>query len=463
LWTGSDDGIISVSRDGGKNWSNVTPKDSPKWMMWNCIEADPFKKGTAYFVGTRYKLDDFTPYIYKTEDYGKTWKLITNGIPSMHFARCLRADPRREGLLYVGTEYGMYISFDDGRNWQSFQQNLPVVPITDLTIKDNDLVVATQGRAFWIIDDLGVIQQFDRSILGQKLHVFQVKPTIRIPGNRFSQSFGNPKNAGTNPPSGVVFKYYVKEINDSTKAAITIFDKEHKEIKTFTSDAKDTRSKVDVAAGMNTFSWNLLYPGSERVDGMVLWNGVPSGIVAPPGSYYARFKIGMDSVDVPFSITPDLTYKTTQEEYEQQFAFLKTVQEKFDSTQKTIKDIRNLRAQINAFTALQGKDIPKDVKSMADSINKQMSMIEEALYQTKAKSEQDVLNYPIRLNDKLSGLFDVANSGNFAPSKQSREVFKDISAQVDEQLNKFRTIREKNIPALNELIRQRSLPVIGTK
>jgi photosystem II stability/assembly factor-like uncharacterized protein len=463
LWTGSDDGIISVSLDGGKNWSNVTPKGCPKWMMWNCIEADPFKKGTAYFVGTRYKLDDFTPYIYKTEDYGKSWKLITNGIPSMHFARCLRADHKHPGLLYAGTEYGMYISFDDGANWQSFQQNLPMVPITDLTIKDNDLVVATQGRSFWIIDDLGVIQQLDRSIVDKNLHVFQVKPTIRIPGNRFSQSFGTPKNAGTNPPSGVVFKYYVKEIQDSTKAVVTIFDREHHEIKSFSSDAKDARSKLDVAKGMNTFSWDLLYPASERVEGMVLWNGVPSGIVAPPGSYYARFKIGLDSVDVPFVITPDLTYKTTQQEYDQQFAFLKVVQAKFDSTQKTIKDIRNLRNQINAFTSLQGKDIPKDVKSMADSINKQMTTIEENLYQTKAKSEQDVLNYPIRLNDKLSGLFDVANSGNFAPSKQSQEVFKDISAQVDEQLHKFRTIKEKTIPAFNELIRQKSLPVIGIK
>ncbi|HJW18240.1 MAG TPA: hypothetical protein VJ499_14010 [Flavisolibacter sp.] len=463
LWTGSDDGIISVSQDGGKSWSNVTPKGCPKWMMWNCVEADPFKKGTAYFVGTRYKLDDFTPYIYKTEDYGKSWKLITNGIPAMHFARCLRADPKRPGLLYAGTEYGMYISFDDGGNWQSFQQNLPMVPITDLTIKDNDLVVATQGRAFWIIDDLGVIQQLDKSIVDKKLHVFQVKPTIRIPGNRFSQSFGTPKNAGTNPPSGVVFKYYVKEIQDSTKAAITIFDKEHKEIKTFSTDAKDARSKLDVAKGLNTFSWNLLYPGSERMEGMVLWNGVPSGIVAPPGSYSARFKIGVDSVDVPFVITPDLTYKTSQQEYDQQFTFLKSVQAKFDSTQQAIKDIRSLRNQINAFTGLQGKDIPKDVKSMADSINKQMTTIEENLYQTKAKSEQDVLNYPIRLNDKLSGLFDVANSGNFAPSKQSQEVFKDISAQVDEQLNKFRTIKEKALPAFNELIRQRSLPVIGIK
>ncbi|HNL65999.1 MAG TPA: hypothetical protein PKL81_12945, partial [Ferruginibacter sp.] len=161
LWTGSDDGLIHVSKDGGKNWENVTPKEAGQWMMWNCVETDPFKKGKAYFVGTKYKSDDFAPYIFKTEDYGKTWTKISNGIPSMHFTRALRADRRRPGLLYCGTEYGMYISYDDGANWKPFQLNLPVVPITDLTIKENDLIVATQGRSFWVLDDLTVVQQKD--------------------------------------------------------------------------------------------------------------------------------------------------------------------------------------------------------------------------------------------------------------------------------------------------------------
>ena len=154
LWTGSDDGLLHVSRDAGKNWENVTPKNLPKWMMWNSLDADPFKKGALYAVGTRYKSDDFTPYIYKTEDYGKTWKLITNGIAPTDFTRVVRADQKRPGMLYAGTEYGMYISFDDGANWKRFQLNMPMVPVTDLTIKDNDLVIATQGRAFYVLDDL---------------------------------------------------------------------------------------------------------------------------------------------------------------------------------------------------------------------------------------------------------------------------------------------------------------------
>ena len=463
LWTGSDDGVISVSRDGGKNWQNVTPAGAPKWMMWNCVEADPFKKGAAYFVGTRYKLDDFTPYIYKTEDYGKSWKVITKGIDKMHFARCLRADQKRPGLLYAGTEYGMYISFDDGATWKPFQQNLPVVPVTDMTIKENDLVVATQGRAFWVIDDLGVLQQMNSAILNKPLHVFDVNAAYRMPGSAFAQNFGTPKNAGSNPPAGVVFNYYVKNIDDSTKASITILDKEHKPVKTFSTGAKEANEKLDIAKGMNQFAWNLLYPGSERAEGMILWNGVPNGIVAPPGNYFAKFKVAQDSVEVPFIIKADPNYKTTQAEYDRQFAFLKTVKDKFDETQKAIKDIRALRSQINSFISLQGKEAPKEVKTMADSINKQLTTIEETLYQTKAKSGQDVLNYPIRLNDKLSGVFDVANSGNFAPSKQANEVYTDIASQIDVQLHKLKAIKEKDIPAFNELIRQKALPVIGVK
>lgn len=464
LWTGSDDGLLHVSRDGGKHWDNVTPSGAPKWIMWNSLDADPFKKGAVYAVGTRYKSDDFSPYIYKTEDYGKTWKLITTGIAPMHFARVVRADHKRSGLLYAGTEYGMYISFDDGATWKPFQQNLPVTPVTDLTIKENDLVVATQGRAFYVIDDLSMLQQVNNAVTNQELHVFNINPAYRIPaGGRMSSFAGQPRNVGENPPAGVVINYFVKNADDSTKAAITILDKDHKEIKRFTTDAKEASNKMEVSRGMNQFVWNLLYPESERIEGMILWNGIPSGIVAPPGEYFARVKVGRDSLEVPFTVKADPNYKTTQQEYEQQFAFLKSVQEKFNDMQKAVKDIRALRTQINSFITLQGKDAPKEVKTMADSINKHLTDVEETLYQTKAKSGQDVLNYPIRLNDKLSGVFDVANSGNFAPSRQSREVYSDLASQIDVQLNKLRSIKEKEVPAFNELIRQKALPVIGVK
>ena len=462
LWTGSDDGLIYVSKNGGKNWENVTPKNAPKWMMWNSVDADPFKKGAAYFVGTRYKLDDFTPYIYKTEDYGKTWKQVTNGIDKMHFTRVMRADPKRPGLLYAGTEYGMYISFDDGNNWKPFQLNLPMVPITDLTIKENDLVVATQGRSFYVLDDLAVLQQFNSSIAGKDIHVFDVTPAYRLRSARRPALSSN-INAGINPPSGVILNYYVKDATDSTKATITILDKDGKLVKSFTTTSKKESEKFELNKGMNQFVWNLLYPEGETIEGMILWNRVPTGIVAAPGNYFAKLKIEKDSVVVPFTIKPDPNYKITESEYNQQFQFLQTLLNKFNETQKAIRDIRSLRTQINAFVGLQGKNIPTDVKKLADSINKQLTGIEETLYQTKAKSSQDVLNYPIKLNDKLSGLFNVANSGNMAPSKQSQDVYAELSSQVDRELLKLKQIKEKDIPALNELIRQKSLPVIGLK
>ena len=267
----------------------------------------------------------------------------------------------------------------------------------------------------------------------------------------------------SNPPSGAAFYYYANGVVDSTKASIKIFDANKKEIKTFSTDAKERNAKFDLYNGLNQFVWDLRYPEAERIDGMILWNGNPSGIIAPPGNYYARFKIGSDSSEVPFVIKPNPNYKETQEEYQQQFQFLSDVKNKFDEVQKAIKDIRSLRTQINGFVTLQGKNVPKDVKDMADSINKQLTSIEEALYQTKAKSGQDVLNYPIRINDKLAGVFDAANSGNFAPGKQVREVYTDLAAQADAQLQKLNAIKQKQIPAFNELIRQKTLPVIGVQ
>ncbi|MEA3425804.1 MAG: glycosyl hydrolase [Bacteroidota bacterium] len=467
LWTGSDDGLIHVSKDGGKNWENVTPAEAGKWMMWNCIETDPFKKGTAYFVGTKYKLDDFAPYIFKTEDYGKTWKRITNGIDNMHFTRALRADKKRPGLLYAGTEYGMYISYDDGANWKKFQLNLPIVPITDLTIKENDLIVATQGRSFWVLDDLSVIQQKDAELLNKNLHVFAVNDAYSTEGGggrRMRGQAGTQPNMGENPASGVVFNYYLKGADDSSKVSITVFDKQGKPIKTFSKNAKAITDKIDFNNGMNQFVWDMNYPPAETVEGLILWNGRISTAKAAPGKYSARFRYGKDSVDVPFVIKADPNYKMTEADYDAQVDFLLQVRDKFSEVQVAIKNIRSLRSQINEFTAkLEPGESSKEIKKMADSINKQMTAVEEALYQTKSKSGQDVLNFPIRLNDKLAGLYGVASSGQNPPSKQAREVFADLGAQSDVQLTKLKKIMDTDLKAFNKMINDKQLPVIGVK
>ncbi len=459
LWTGSDDGLIHVSKDGGKNWDNVTPPAAGKWMMWNCVETDPFVKGKAYFVGTKYKSDDFAPYIFKTEDYGKTWVKITNGIAANHFARCLRADKKIKGLLYAGTEYGMYISYDDGASWKTFQLNLPMVPITDMTIKENDLVVATQGRAFWVLDDLSVVQQKANGISSKNIFVFAVNDAYRFDG---SQNV-NAKNAGMNPPNGSIINYYVKNINDSSKVSIEILDKNKKQIKLFATNAKEKEDKIDVNKGMNQFVWNMLYPPADKIEGQIIWHGNVPGPKAAPGNYFYKIKADKDSAEGSFVIKANPVYKLSQQDYEDQFNFLITIRDKFNDIQKANKNIAEVRKQINDFTARAGKDLPKEIKQQADTINKQMTTIEEALHQTKAKSGQDVLNFPIRLDDKISGMYDFAVSGNAAPAKQVKDAFAELAAQTDVQLNALKKLLDNDVVKLNALIREKALPVIGLK
>ncbi len=463
LWTGSDDGLIHVSKDGGKTWENVTPKDCPPHMMWNCIDADPFKKGTAYFAGTRYKSDDFRPYLYMTEDYGKTWKQINNGIPALHFTRAIRADKKRPGLLYAGTEFGMYISYDGGADWRSFQLNLPVTPITDLLIKNNDLIVATQGRSLWILDDLSVIQQAKEEVLNKRLHVFAVNPAYRTSGGGRGRrgGGGDIQNAGMNPASGVVINYYLKEVSDTTKMSIAILDKSNKVIKTFTTSSKE--NKIEVKKGMNQFVWDMNHPEADRVEGLILWNGFVRGPKAAPGEYTARFRSGADSADVPVTILSDPNYATTNAEYEEQVNFLLAIRDKFSAVMKGMKNIKDVRQQLADISSRTGKAIPRELKEQMDTINKQLTAIEEALHQTKAKSGQDVLNFPIRLDDKIASVYNAAAAGNAAPSKQAKEAFAELTVLTDVQLDKLKKVMDEDLKKLNQLIHEVKLPVVMPK
>ncbi|MFN6374004.1 MAG: WD40/YVTN/BNR-like repeat-containing protein, partial [Chitinophagia bacterium] len=463
LWAGSDDGLLHVSRDGGKNWTNVTPKDAPKWIMWNVIEVDPFKKGAAYITGTRYKLDDYAPYVYKTEDYGQTWRLITTGIDPLHFTRVVRADKKRQGLLYAGTEFGMYISYDDGASWQSFQLNLPVVPITDLTIKNNDLIIGTQGRALWIIDDLSMVQQLDPAIKSKSLFAYKTNSAFRMPAmmSRWGMTASAPANVGMNPAKGPVLNFYAGSVSDSSTGSVAIYDKNKKSISRVTTESKANALKLK--KGNNQFVWDMQYPAAERIDDLILWNGVPGSITAIPGNYTAVVRVDKDSVEIPFSILADPNYHCSQADYEAQLDFLLQVQGKFNETMKAIKDIRGARTQMNDFVSKQGKDCPKEVKQMADSLSKALTAIEEKLHQTKAKSGQDVLNFPIRLDDKLGGVYDMASSGNMAPSKQARDVYAELAIQVDAEIKALKGILDNGLKAFNQLVREKALPVVVVK
>jgi photosystem II stability/assembly factor-like uncharacterized protein len=464
LWTGSDDGLVNISRDGGGHWQNVTPPQAGQWMLWNSIDPDPFKKGGAYIVGTRFKLDDFKPYIFKTEDYGKTWKLITNGIDPMHFARVVRADKKRPGLLYAGTEYGMYISYDDGGHWENFQQNLPIVPVTDLCIKNNGLVVATQGRAFWALDDLSLLQQkSDQPFIGN-LQVFEVNDAWLMEGGyrRGRRSRSNQPTMGENPPSGVVFHYRLRSADDSARVSVTIFDKTHKSIRTFSTYSKDAETKMEIDTGMNTFVWDMHYPGGEKIPGMLLWTGGVGSPMAAPGKYSARIVYGHDSSDVTFTIKGDPHSKMTEADYDSATTFLLAVRDKYNEVQKAILHLRKTRAQLQDLEA-RLDSTEKPIKSLAEKIGSRFTAVEEALYQTKSKSSEDMLNYPIRLNDKLSGIYNTADGGNQVPNKQVREVFAELSARADVQLEKLKAIYQTEIPALNKLIYEKQVPVISEK
>lgn len=465
LWTGSDDGLIHVSMDGGKNWSNVTPPEAGKWMMWNCIETDPFRKGTAFFAGTKYKLDDYTPYLFKTTDYGKTWTKITTGINNMHFTRAVRADRKVQGLLYAGTEFGMYISNNDGASWNPFQLNLPVVPITDIALKDNDLIVATQGRSFWVLDDLTIVQQKNAAILEKSLHVFPVNDAYRTEGGgrRRRGAAASEPNAGANPPQGTVINFYLKGVTDSSKLSVTIMDKKGKPIKTYSSTTKVPEDQIEISEGVNQFVWDQNYPPADRADGMILWNGGIGSAKAAPGKYTAKLKYGNDSTEIGFVIKPNPVYSATEADYDEQVSFLLSVRDKFNEVQKAIKNIRTVRSQISELNTRIDAKANKELKQYADSISKQLTAIEEALYQTKAKSGQDVLNFPIRLNDKIAGLYGVASSGQNAPSKQVREAFAELGGQANEQLVKLSKIMDIDIRQLNKMINDKQVPVIGVK
>ncbi len=461
IWTGSDDGLIHLSKDGGKTWENVTPKDCPQWMMWNCVETDPVRKGVAYFVGTRYKLDDFSPYLYKTEDYGKTWKRIDAGINRMHFTRALRVDKKRSGLLYAGTEYGIYISYNDGESWQPFQLNLPMVPITDLALKNNDLIVGTQGRSIYILDDLSVVQQNNSAVTSKSLHVFTPHAEYRMigRGGRFGSTANN---AGTNVANGITIPIYCKNIDDSSKFSITILDEQKNIIKTFNKDSKE--NKIDFNAGMNHFVWDMNYPEAEKIpEGYIVWNGNPSAPKAIPGNYSAKVKLNNDSTEVAFSILAEPQYKVSNDEYKEQFNTQIKIRDKFSEIIHHLKYIKELRSQINNYKDLLGKGCPKDVKHLADSIIKKITIIEDALHQTKAKSSQDVLNFPIRLDDKLSALYNQAAAGRGAPNKQVLEVFEVLKTQIDTQINTWKTVMDNEVKSLNQLIHEKQLPVFSVK
>ena len=458
IWTGSDDGKIHVTRDGGNNWKDVTPGQMPEWMMINSIDPHPFIKGGAYVAGTRYKLGDYTPYLYRTTDYGETWTLITDGIEKEHFTRVVRADPKRQGLLYAGTENGMYISFDDGASWHPFQLNLPIVPITDLTIKNDNLIAATQGRSFWMIDDLTVLHQLNGNLDNSKTYLFKPMDAYRMDGGGGRPS----RTRGTNHPGGVLLHYYVRDTAKTDTVRIEFLEASGKKIAAYSThpDKKEDENKLNVKKGLNMMSWDMRYPGADDFDGMILWWSSLSGPRAIPGEYKVRMTSGGETQEQTFRILEDPRSTATMEDMQLKFSFLNEVVEKLSETNNAIADIRSARGQIRAvMDRMEGDDF-KEIREKADAILKEMKSIEENLYQTKNRSNQDPLNYPIRLNNRLGHLNSLEGIGDFRPTDQAVAFKDEVTALIDAELARFERIKSTDIPELNRMIKQQQVDAI---
>lgn len=447
LWVGSDDGLVHVSKDGGASWDNVTPTGMPEWNMINSIEPSAFDEGTCYIAATRYKLGDFQPYLYKTTDYGKTWTKITNGIDKEHFTRVVREDPKRKGLLYAGTETGMYISFDDGANWSSFQLNLPIVPITDLTIKDNNLIVATQGRSVWMIDDLTVLHQLDTNKKSASSILYKPKDAYRTKGRAAKTPS---KTAGQNHPNGVITHFYLKNLSEKDSINLTFTSMAGDTLANYSNTAKEKNKKLEVKKGGNTFVWDTRGKGAEKLDGMILWWASLDGAKAVPGSYKVHLNVNGDTSTETFKIVPDPRAEASVQEMQEQFNFITDINTTIDKAHQSIKKIRKINTQLDAFSSqYKDNEATKELVTKAKAMKERLEEVEKALYQTKNRSNQDPLNFPIKLTNKLGHLNSLVAIDDFPPTEQDIAVKNELTGKINKQLDTFDAVISKELQEFN--------------
>jgi photosystem II stability/assembly factor-like uncharacterized protein len=452
IWIGSDDGYVNVSIDAGKNWKNVTPPMSPKFNMINAVEVNPFVKGGAYIAATSYKFGDYTPYIYKTLDYGKTWTLITKNIPKEEFVRVVRADPKRKGLLYAGTEKGVWISFDDGENWQKMQINLPPVPIHDLAVKNDNLIAATHGRSFWLIDDLTPFHQINSAIAANEVILYKPMTTYRMSGS-------NRRDAnieGQNHPNGVMIHYFIKKYDEKTEVKIDILESNGDTIRTFSNKAKEKANLLTSKNGGDRFVWDMRYTGYKTFPGMVFYGSPNQGPKAVPGKYQVRLTVNGQSQTQEFEIIKDPRLKTTQEDFQAQFDFLMKVRNKVTEVNEGIINIRKIKDDL---TYLKNKMVEdpknKDINEAIKKFEGELKTIESEIHQTKNSSVQDPINYGIKLNNRLAHLMYEQAQGDFRPTKQGEEVRDKLTQEVDKEMIKLRNCIDNNLIKINQMTREK--------
>lgn len=439
IWAGSDDGKIHITRDGGKKWTDITPKELPKHSVVAIIDESKHTPGTAYVAAFRYQVDDRQPYVFRTRDFGKTWTKIVTGIKDGHFARSVREDHVRAGLLFLGTEHGAYVSFNGGDTWQSLQLNLPDTPIRDLVIKDNDVVLGTHGRGFWILDDIQPLRQLTPELMKQDVILFQPSDAIR----------------GVYDAS---FQYYLKnkmdsvvvEILDANGGLVQRFVGKGNEVKT---DAGDWwgrgQSKPAAAQGLNTFVWTLRYTGATIFDGMIIWGARPqNGPKAPTGNYQIRLTAGSYTQVYPFQIKMNPNLKGVSEaDLKETFDLAIKIRDRESQANEAVIKIRKIRQQLEE--ALKTNSDPVVSQTTKDFITK-ITVIEEDLYQTKNRSGQDPLNFPIKLGNRISAVRRSLETGDAKPTAGVYKVFEELSKELDGHLSKLNALVTDELPSLNQ-------------
>ncbi|HTR31409.1 MAG TPA: hypothetical protein VMH27_19185 [Puia sp.] len=436
IWAGSDDGLVHVTRDGGKSWQNITPPDMVKNTRVSIIEASHFKAGTAYVAAKRYQMDDRAPYIWKTEDYGKTWKKIVAGIRPDDYVHVIREDITRPGLLYAGTEHGFYVSFNDGDDWQHLQLNLPDVQVSDIAVTDKDVVLGTHGRSIYVLDDVAPLREFRPSVADSTLHLYQPFYAVRH-------------------AQDAVFQYYLKD--SSTDLKVDVLDERGQVVQSFSGithvSTADSLAGVEeeeeygyrsrlpqplIKKGVNTFTWNLRYPPPAMFKGMILWGASPTaGPLAPPGKYRVRFTAGGQVQTKDFEIKLDPNLKgVTAADVEEQFRLAMEIRNATDRANKAVITIRKLKAMIAG-----GAHLSAEQKQLLAGL----TGIEENLYQVKNQSGQDPLNYPIKLNNRLAALERSVETGDARPTAGAYQVFKELSAELETQLAALNALLQNKV------------------
>ena len=504
FWAGSDDGLVHISKDAGKSWEPITPEGLPEWTLISMIEPSPHDPATAYMACTRYKLDDNTPLLFKTADYGETWTNISSNIPDQDFTRVIREDPGRKGLLYAGTETGVYVSFDDGGSWQRLQPDstdgpgrpLPVVPVHDLVVKDDDLVVATHGRSFWILDDLTQLQQLRPGAEDQSLHLLKPRDTYKLAppfrlrkpavGKNYQLGLGSGAtyteskrptgeiitkviDGGENPPSGVMVHYWLKGKPDG-EVALSILDSKGGLIKSFSSvdpksddDGADEPSVLLVSAqpGMNRFVWDMRYPDASKVPGDKTTADAVTGPLAPPGPYQVTITVGDETQAQPFNLVKDPRVKTSQEDLETQFDLLLRLRDRLSETHDSVLKIRGIKRQVDEWVKrAEDSSAAESVISGGKSLNEKLESVERELIQVDYKGAQDMLNLPPKMNQKLVELINFVAAADYGPPKQAYEVSDDFDGRLDPLFEQLQEVIDKDVSEFENLIAELEIPAV---